>query len=261
MFELSCRAIPWRKTFFLGENPSTPNVGNTPDMDTMQEFDDTDSRNSPKRQAILAAAKELVARKGPNGTTVRDITAASGANGAAVNYYFQSKDGLVNLAHREITGEVNRERLARLDAYELNAAGQALAPRDILAALIEPILTMSRSADGGSLYVRSVFQMRIDARTGYHTFDINQHVARRFMDAIAKTFPQLSREAVIWHYEFARGSAIHMLANLDPVSRRFELLAKEPDQKLPEAPAYALDQKQIDRVIAMILAGFGQPLE
>ena len=227
----------------------------------MQEFEDTESRNSPKRQAILAVAKELVARKGPNGTTVRDITAASGANGAAVNYYFQSKDGLVNLAHREITGDVNRARIARLDALEQEAAGRPLSPRDILSALIEPILTMSRSADGGSLYVRSVFQMRIDARTGYHTFDINQHVARRFVDAIAKTFPKLNRESVIWHYEFARGSAIHMLANLDPVSRRFELLAKEPGQALPETPAYQLDQKQIDRVIAMILAGFGQSFD
>ncbi|GAB3332357.1 TetR/AcrR family transcriptional regulator [Bordetella tumulicola] len=225
----------------------------------MQEFETSDTRNSPRRQAILAAAKELVARKGPSGTTVRDITAASGANGAAVNYYFQSKDGLISLAHREITGDVNRERLVRLDALEQDAAGQALAPRQILAALIEPVLTMSRSADGGSLYVRSVFQMRVDVRAGYHNFDLNQHAARRFIDAMAKTFPALSREEVIWHYEFARGASIHMLANLDPVSRRFELLAKDPDQALPAQPAYELDQKQVDRVIGMVLTGFGQP--
>lgn len=227
----------------------------------MHAIADPDSRLSPKRQAILAAAKELVARKGPNGTTVRDITAASGANGAAVNYYFQSKDGLVDLAQREITGEVNRARLARLDALEHAAAGRPLAPRDILVALIEPIMSTSRSADGGSLYVRSVFQMRVDARAGYHTFDINQHVARRFIDVIATTFPHLDRETVIWHYEFARGSAIHMLANLDPVSRRFELLAKAPGDTLADTPAYALDHQQIDRVIGMILNGFGQPLE
>lgn len=227
----------------------------------MQTPEDIDPRHSPKRQAILAAAKELVARKGPNGTTVRDITAASGANGAAVNYYFQSKDGLVDLAHREITGDVNRARIARLDTMEREANGRPLSPRDILVALIEPILTMSRSTDGGSLYVRSVFQMRIDARTGYHTFDLNQHVARRFIDAIARTFPTLSREAVIWHYEFARGSAIHMLANLDPLSRRFELLAKAPGESLPDAPTCTMDQQQVDRVIAMILKGFGAPLD
>ncbi|WP_160349157.1 TetR/AcrR family transcriptional regulator [Bordetella sp. 15P40C-2] len=226
----------------------------------MQEFEDPDRHHSPKRLAILAAAKELVARKGPNGTTVRDITTACGANGAAVNYYFQSKDGLVNLAHREITGDVNRARLERLDALEAEAAGKPLAARDILAALIEPILTMSRAKDGGSLYVRSVFQMRIDTRTWYHTFDSNQHVARRFMAAIARTFPHLDQEGVIWHYEFARGSAIHMLANLDPISRRFERLAVPPDETLPEVPVHQLDQRHVDRVIGMILAGFGQPL-
>ncbi|MCD0501613.1 TetR/AcrR family transcriptional regulator [Bordetella petrii] len=224
----------------------------------MPALEDSDTRNSPRRQAILAAAKELVARKGPNGTTVRDITAASGANGAAVNYYFQSKDGLVDLAHREITGNVNQERLARLDALELRAKGKPLKPRSILAALIEPILTMSRSADGGSLYVRSVFQMRIDTRAGYDTFGLNQHVPRRFVDAIAKAFPGLTREEAIWHYEFARGSAIHMLANLDPLSRRFELLGREPGQALPDSPAYELDQAQIDRVITMIMPGFGK---
>lgn len=226
----------------------------------MREIEDADNRYSPKRQAILAVAKELVARKGPNGTTVRDITVASGANGAAVNYYFQSKEGLVDLAHREITGDVNRVRITRLDALEHEAAGQPLTPRDILAALIEPILSTSRSTDGGSLYVRSVFQMRVDARTGDHTFDINQHVARRFIDAMARTFPALDREAVIWNYEFARGSAIHMLANLDPVSRRFELLAKNPTAPLGETPTYALDQQQVNRVIDMILNGLGQPL-
>jgi len=225
----------------------------------MQIPDHLDSRHRSKREKILATAKELVARKGPHDTTVRDITVASGANGAAVNYYFQSKDGLVDLAHREITGDVNRMRIQHLDALEQKANGAALSPSDILRALIEPILSTSRSEDGGSLYVRSVFQMRVDARTGDHVFDTNQHVARRFIDAIARTFPALDREACVWHYEFARGSAIHMLANLDPVSRRFELLAQAPGQPLAETPRYTLNKEQIERVINMIISGFGTP--
>lgn len=215
-------------------------------------------RANPTRQAILVAAKELVARKGANGTTVRDITAASGANGAAVNYYFQSKDALVALATNEITGDVNRERLARLDALEARARGAPLKRAQILSALIEPILDVSRAEDGGSLYVRSVFQMRIDARAGYQSFDLNGHVAGRFIEAIARACPTLTREEAIWHYEYARGVAIHMLANLDPVSRRFELLAKASDVALPATPAYVLDKAQVGRVISMILTGFGR---
>lgn len=153
------------------------------------EEEDATTRRSETRDAILSAAKELVARKGPKGTTVRDITEASGANTAAVNYYFQSKDALVRLATQEITGDVNQQRLSRLTEMEQTAGEAALTPRQILEALIEPILTASRSSDGGSLYVRNVFQMRVDARAGYNNFNINSHAAHRFIKAMQKTFP------------------------------------------------------------------------
>ena len=222
--------------------------------------DEEGTRVSLTRQGILNAAKELVAHTGPNGTTVRDITSASGANGAAVNYYFQSKSGLVRLATEEITGDVNRERLARLDALEEACEGRPPSPYAILDALISPILDVSRSKDGGSLYVRTVFQMRVDLQAGYDSFGLNGHVARRFIDAIGRTFPALTREEAIWHYEMARGSAIHLLANLDPFSRRFELLAAEPGEALAATPVYELDKIQVARVIALILAGFGNAL-
>lgn len=208
------------------------------------------------RQAILRAAQELVARLGANGTTVRDITAACGANGAAVNYHFQSKDRLVALATEAITADVNAERLRRLDAMETAADGQPLPPRDILRALVEPILDVSRSADGGSLYVRSVFQMRVDARAAQHSFGQNAHAARRFVAAIRRTFPALDEEAAVWVYEYARGASIHLLANLDPLSRRFEQLLAAPQTALPERPRYELDATQVRRVIDLVLQGF-----
>ncbi len=219
--------------------------------------DEDSSRASETRKGILSAAKELVAQKGPGGTTVRDITNASGTNGAAVNYHFQSKSGLVRLATEEITGDVNRERLARLDALEGAANGKPLSPHAILNALISPILDVSRSKDGGSLYVRTVFQMRVDLQAAYGSFGLNGHVARRFIDAIMRTFPALTRDEAIWHYELARGSAIHLLANLDPFSRRFELLAVETGEALAATPVYELNEAQVARVIALILGGFG----
>lgn len=229
-------------------------------MEGITEEEDATSRRSETREAILNAAKELVARKGPKGTTVRDITEASGANTAAVNYYFQSKDALVRLATKEITGEVNQRRLERLTAMEEEAAGKPLTARQILEALIEPILTASRSNDGGSLYVRNVFQMRVDARAGYNNFNINSHAARRFIDAMHKTFPDLDAEEVVWNYEFARGTSVHMLANLDPVSRRFEQLMRPPGEELPPQPSFEFNDQAIQRVIGMILGGFGKPL-
>ncbi|OCJ63119.1 hypothetical protein A6U97_16770 [Agrobacterium tumefaciens] len=229
-------------------------------METSMEEEDATTRRSETRDAILSAAKELVARKGPKGTTVRDITEASGANTAAVNYYFQSKDALVRLATQEITGDVNQQRLSRLTEMEQAAGEAALTPRQILEALIEPILTASRSSDGGSLYVRNVFQMRVDARAGYNNFNINSHAAHRFIKAMQKTFPELDLEDVIWNYEFARGTSVHLLANLDPVSRRFEQLMTPPGETLPQTPRFELGKSAVERVIAVILRGFGKPL-
>lgn len=220
------------------------------------EIDKVHSARSQTSQTILDAAKELVARKGQTGVTVRDITSASGANSASVNYYFQSKDRLVAIATQEITGDVNRERLRRLEQLEQN--NPILTSREILGALIEPILTVSRAKDGGSLYVRSVFQFRIDARAAYSSFDINRHVAKRFIQAIRRSFPNWSEEEAIWRYEFARGSAIHLLANLDPVSRRFEQLALKEGETLPAVPKYVLNEAQVSRVIETVITGFEQ---
>lgn len=47
------------------------------------------------RQALLAATRACVGRKGLAATTSRAITAEAGANLAAITYHFGSKDGLV----------------------------------------------------------------------------------------------------------------------------------------------------------------------
>ena len=215
-------------------------------------------RRRPTRESVLAVTKQLVAEKGPDGTTVRDITEASGANVAAVNYHFSSKDNLVNIALFEIHNAVNLVREERLNALEAAAAGGPIAPRDILRALIEPILDVSRSEDGGSLYVRTTYHMRTAryARLSQDQFHQFNAIARRFVMAICAAYPGMSVAQAAWQYEYARGAALHMLINLDPLWRRYEMLLIEPDQELPEEPSFVIDQAQIDRIIDTIMTGF-----
>lgn len=47
------------------------------------------------RERLLDAAEELIAERGPARVSVRDITTLAGANTAAVNYHFGSKDKLL----------------------------------------------------------------------------------------------------------------------------------------------------------------------
>ncbi|GAB2598898.1 TetR/AcrR family transcriptional regulator [Pseudactinotalea suaedae] len=51
-----------------------------------------------QRHDLLAGAKLCIAEKGYSRTTARDITAASGANLAAIGYHFGSKEALMNAA-------------------------------------------------------------------------------------------------------------------------------------------------------------------
>ena len=50
------------------------------------------------KAALLEAAKQLIRERGYAGTSVRDLAAASGANLAAVNYHFGSREKLLNQA-------------------------------------------------------------------------------------------------------------------------------------------------------------------
>lgn len=53
-------------------------------------------RRGPTRDRLKAAARTLFAERGVEGTTVRDILSKAGEkNGASLNYYFGSKEGLV----------------------------------------------------------------------------------------------------------------------------------------------------------------------
>ncbi|MDF1564831.1 MAG: TetR family transcriptional regulator [Deltaproteobacteria bacterium] len=53
------------------------------------------ARELEPRERILAAGKHLFARKGFAGTGVREIASRAGVNLAMINYYFGSKEGLL----------------------------------------------------------------------------------------------------------------------------------------------------------------------
>ncbi|HEU0251242.1 MAG TPA: TetR family transcriptional regulator, partial [Solirubrobacteraceae bacterium] len=54
------------------------------------------------KSALLDAAKQLVGERGYAGVSVRELAAVSGANLAAVNYHFGSRENLLNQAVLEL---------------------------------------------------------------------------------------------------------------------------------------------------------------
>lgn len=177
-------------------------------------------------ERILLAAKELIARKGPVATTVRDICEISNANVAAVNYYFGSKDALVRQVLLAILEPVNVERARLLDVARQQYGDMPIPVPAILDALLRPLVQAERATDGGRLFLRTENHLRACPDSDYTVFVAEQldHYAQIFLDAMGLALPQLTRAELIWRYEFVRGTAMHLLSNCDPLSQKFHVL-------------------------------------
>lgn len=214
------------------------------------------SRREQISQRILDATVELVALKGPHLTTVRDITEMTGANVSAVNYYFRSKDELVQQALAAILLPVNNERRRMLAEAEAAHAPNPVPIQSILDALIRPIVEAKRGSDGGRLYLRAVQHIRVNPgdSMSVYTYDLNNETAQMFIDALARALPNFTRAEVVWRYEFARGAAIHLLSNIDPLSRKISsLLGSERSIDVED------NEKILREVLVLTSAGLTQP--
>src|SRR5947208_1773532 len=92
------------------------------------------------RVALLDAAERLFSQNGIEGTSVREIIKAAGANLGAINYHFGTKDRLALEVFARRIGPVNRERVTRLDALEAAGGTQPVKLEKILDAFIRPVL-------------------------------------------------------------------------------------------------------------------------
>jgi AcrR family transcriptional regulator len=107
------------------------------------------------RTRILDAAEELFMQHGFEATSMRQLTAKAGANLAAVNYHFGSKDALVEAVFRRRLDSMNTARIAELERLEKDAGGRPLSPRQIIGAFIGVSLRMIEDAkSGGRNFIR-----------------------------------------------------------------------------------------------------------
>jgi AcrR family transcriptional regulator len=114
-------------------------------------------RGADTKASLMHAAKTLVAERGYAGTSVRDIAAAAGANLAAVNYHFGSRETLLDEAVLECFLDWTRrfELLSQADPSgspmdRITAGARALmadlpTAQPLFAAFLEALLRARRS--------------------------------------------------------------------------------------------------------------------
>lgn len=174
------------------------------------------------KQRLIEAAEALFADEGFDRVSVRDITNKAGANVAAVNYHFGSREGLVAVVLARYINPVNEERLARLEALERKVGGKPVPVEEVLDAFVRPFATQVRRSE---LSEKLFFKLmgRMFGQEGCNLPPVVETLfvtmLNRFQKAFAKSLPGLAAEDVWWRIHLMAGAMIHTMAHADTLQR------------------------------------------
>src|SRR2546423_1163867 len=185
------------------------------------------------RTRLMEAALDLIAERGEEGVTLRELTDAADANVAAVSYHFGSLKSL-----RDAAIEQALERY--LDAQQ--AAVSALSPESTLeelaAAFARPMISALTRGGSDRVVIRIVARAGIDPPEGWNRFDARfDQVRTDVLQVLKANLPGVRGPELIFRTRCAAGM-LNWLA-LAPVGT--ELSGKS--------------EKQAERLLVPIVAG------
>lgn len=170
---------------------------------------------------LVEATETLIAQKGFDAVSVRDITGLAKANVAAVNYHFGSREGLLAAVLEYRIKPVVVERAKRLEALDPQATLRA-----IFQAWSEPLLAATASKGLDEAAHARVLGRGLEMLAAGAYEEIS--AAARLVDAtmrevLASHLPSLSAEEISWRLHFAQGALIHALVHGASVLADFRL--------------------------------------
>jgi AcrR family transcriptional regulator len=205
------------------------------------------------RERILDAAEALFMEHGFEATSLRLITASAGANLAAANYHFGSKEELFRAVLTRRLDPMNQERMRLLGQFEHETAPAPLPCDRILAALLIPALRLARDpARGGTNFLRLLGRAYADPAPFIRRFLSEQYASMIacFKAAFGRALPELPRKELSWRLHFIMGALSYTLAGTDALKIIAELNPVETDN----------DEILLRRLAPFLLAGLTAPL-
>ncbi len=204
------------------------------------------------KDRILDAAERLFARQGFHNTSVRAITSEAGANVAAVNYHFGSKDALIEAVLGRRLGPLNEARLERVRSVRREAEDRGGVPavEDVLRAFVEPTLRFRDTAPGAREFVylvgRALFEPDDAIRSVF--FRLMEPVFREFMTAIGDGLPTLPRAELFWRMQLGMGAMARAMC-----------LPNRPELAPPEVRGPLEGEDAVRLVVSFLGAGLRAP--
>ncbi len=172
------------------------------------------------KSTLLDAAERLFAEHGFSATSLRNISAAAGANLAAVHYHFGSKEALIKAVLERRLVPLNQERLRLLDLAEADGSGEPDYLERLIEALIGPPLRLSREEkNAGQHFMKLIGRTfaEADERLNKMFFAMFDEVVRRFFPAFKKACPDLAPSTLFWRCHFLVGGMAHTMCDKEAV--------------------------------------------
>lgn len=167
------------------------------------------------RTAILDAAEAEFAECGFDGASMRAIARRAGVHQPLIHYHFDTKEALFEAVFDRRAGGINEARRARLADLFNAAAPHAPALEAVIDALLRPTLELGyHGGEGGQHYARLVVATAsgTDARSIRLIAEHYNPIAERFVDALTRVLPGLSREEAAWGYLYTISVGLPLMA-------------------------------------------------
>jgi len=169
---------------------------------------------SDTKTRLLRVAERMFAQHGFKGVSLRQLTSSAKVNLAAVNYHFGSKEGLLAAIFESRCRPMNEERLRRLKDC---VAGDGRPPllEQVISAFIAPALSFTTDTAGGATFTRLRAILAVEHNELASSL-IAKHfdaTSSRFVAALVRVLPRLSRAEVFWRFHFLLGTLYYTMIN------------------------------------------------
>jgi len=205
-----------------------------------------DHRDTSER--LLAAAADLFARHGYDGTSIRDIATAADVNVAAINYHFQGKENLYHEVLRRVV-EGKRDRyMEGMRAVREEQPGDARAIiRSFFKMHFEDTLKTPEGGQFLALFVRELHHGQ--PHTAQIISDSLIPLWEDLGESLLATMPEITPEIAPWIAGSLHGQMVHFTMrwhkahccttgcreSANPVARIFPLPIEDVDEYIDTA--------------------------
>ncbi|MFK5953311.1 MAG: TetR/AcrR family transcriptional regulator [Desulfobacterium sp.] len=185
------------------------------------------------KNKIMDASERLFAQNGYHRTSLREITASAGANLAAVNYHFGSKENLFEAILQRRISPLNQIREERMRQVIETAKTKNCLPdvEKLLRAFVEPTLELIGNTPGSLDFFIIVNRCTMEPNGAQKNCFIKlmQPTLMKFYYPLCESLPHLSKEFVFMRFMFTIGSMVNTIRMLNMMDQ-----IAEKDMVIPE---------------------------